>query len=293
MLKPPNLGDRYTLQDLLGQGAVGSVYRAWDHQDGAWRAIKLLRPGLLGSRGQRERFRREARALERLQHAHIVRLYDFCDQPAQAWLAMEWVAGGSVHGWLARHGVMPARMASRILIQACDGVEHAHGLGIIHRDLKPANLLIAADGGLRIADFGLARLAESQVQLTRTNMRMGSLGFMAPEQQVNARDAGHAADIYALGATLCFLVTGKVPRRIDEALTRLHGVAPELAHVVMRATLARPEHRWPSARRMGSVLRRVLEGLPGDPSHVPDLFTAQAAREAPPHSHPTIVIDEE
>ena len=141
--------------------------------------------------------------------------------------------------------------------------------------------------------IGIARFEQDLARLTRTNIRMGSLGYMAPEQQRSARDVGHTADIYAVGATLLFLLTGDTPIDMERSL-EIHGprLQPDLAHIIMRATLSSPAHRYSAMRRLGAVLARVYVGLPETARGAPALCQETSAAEREHITGPTLVLDE-
>ena len=282
---------RYRLESVLGEGAMGVVWRGVDGASGGPVAVKFLSPGLTRFAEMRERFRREARVLAELAHPGIVGLLDFGEEGDQAYLVMELIEGGSFQSWVQAHGPMPSRMAVGAIAQVCAALAAAHDAGIIHRDIKPQNLLVDRAGRCRVVDFGIARFEQEIARLTRTNIRMGSLGYMAPEQQRSARDVDHTADIYAVGATLLFLLTGDTPIDMDRSL-EVHGprLQPDLAHVIMRATLSSPQHRYSAVTRLRGVLDRVREGLPETPEGTPTLY--QPPRPVMVHpTGPTLVLD--
>jgi len=273
---------------------MGVVWSALDSVSGHAVAVKFLSPGLARFPELRERFRREARVLSGLAHPHIVGLYDFAEQDGHAYLVMELIEGGSLQAWVRAHGPMPSRMAVGAMIEVCDALAAAHAAGVIHRDIKPQNLLVDSAGRCRVVDFGIARFEQDVARLTRTNIRMGSLGYMAPEQQRNARGVDHTADIYALGATLLYLLTSETPTDLDRSLEyfgpRLH---PDLAHVIMRATLSAPAHRYNAVTRLGGVLTRVLEELPSPRPGTPTLYQPANLVEKQHPTGPTLVLDED
>ena len=270
MLEGRTLADgRYRLADPLGEGATAVVYRAQDLQTGREVAIKILAPALARHLAMHKRFEREASALERLDHPHIVRILGVGQDDRLAYIVMELVPGGSTIEWVQRHGPMPPRLAVGLLLQACDALGAAHAAGLVHRDLKPHNLLLAADGGVRVADFGITRVLD-QSSMTRTGVRMGTMGFMAPEQAENAKQVDLRADIYSLGATLFSLVSGLVPEDIREQLDGGALAAP-LIHPVTRATMTNPAHRWESTRRFARALEAAMDELPEVPADAPPL----------------------
>ena len=171
---------RYQLQEKLGQGGMGVVYRAFDTVLHRIVALKLvLSPEDLDPE-MRERFFREARAAGHLTHKNVVTVYDLGEHEGKPYLAMEFLQGEDLQRRLARPERMSLARRLDLASEICQGVEYAHSHGVIHRDIKPANIYITEDGGAKILDFGLARLITSQ--LTQSNMLMGTLNYMAPEQ---------------------------------------------------------------------------------------------------------------
>jgi serine/threonine protein kinase len=255
-------GGRYRLERVLGAGSMGVVYRAWDRGEARWRAIKLLAPIMARNTEIRARFEREAEALRRLDHPNIVAVHDFGEEREQRFLVMDLVEGGSLRDWLRRYGAMPPGLAVEAARQVGAALGAAHSAGIVHRDVKPANVLVDRGGRCKVVDFGIARLEEVGT-LTRTNVKMGSLGYMAPEQQVSARDVDARADVYALGATLFSLLTDETPHQIERSLERHAGQLPDaLAFVLMRATLTDPRNRYPTVGKLCAALERLAPHLP-------------------------------
>ncbi|MFH1466279.1 MAG: serine/threonine-protein kinase [Pseudomonadota bacterium] len=291
-IRPRTLADgRYELDAQVGEGSMGTVFRATDTESGEIRAIKLLSPGLARAPILQERFRREAEILTLLKHRNIVRVHDFRDEGGVAYLVMDYVDGGSLKDWVVRHGPMPARMAVGQLLQVCGALAVAHEHGIVHRDIKPANLLIASDGSCRVVDFGIARL-DAPTNLTRQGIRMGTLGFMAPEQMRSAHDVDHRADIYAMGATLFALLTASVPTDMEQALARDYARLPEpVAYLVTKATFPLPEQRYAGVQQLAAVLERTLERLPSVPASAPPLYEPVLSACESQVTGPTIVFD--
>jgi serine/threonine protein kinase len=292
-IRPRSLADgRYTLDAEIGAGGMGSVFRAYDRDDGAVRAIKLLNPGMARSTVVRERFRREAEILATLRHPNIVRVHAFEEEGGVAYLVMDYVDGGSMKDWVVRNGPMPPHMAAGVLLEVCQALAATHEAGIVHRDVKPANMLLAPDGGCRVVDFGIARL-DSPTALTRQGMRMGTIGFMAPEQQVSAHDVDHRADIFGLGATLYALLTGSVPSDMERALEHHYELLPgPVAYLITKATFPQPEQRYPSVAHFAAVLAHAQEILPPVPASTPPLYEPVLSAAASQVTGPTIVFED-
>ena len=292
-IRPRTLADgRYTLDAEVGVGGMGSVFRAIDHHAGTIRAVKLLSPGLARSPMVRERFRREAEILARLQHPNIVRVHAFEDEGGVAYLVMDYVDGGSLKDWVVRNGPMPPRMACGVLLEVCSALEATHAAGIVHRDVKPANLLIAPDTSCRVVDFGIARL-DTPSNLTRQGVKMGTIGFMAPEQQLSAHDVDHRADIFGLGATLYALLTGQVPADMERALERHYDLLPEpVAYLVTKATFPLPEQRYDSIQALARVLGSATERLEPIPPRTPPMYEPVLSATESQVTGPTIVFED-
>jgi serine/threonine protein kinase len=196
---------RYRIKRALGHGGMATVYLAHDEELGRAVAVKVLPQHLADDDDFRARFVREARLAGRLSHANIVRVYDAGEADSPPFIVMEYVPGTS----LAEAGRLPVGRVVDVGVQACAGLQHAHDAGLVHRDVKPANLLVRDDGVLKIADFGIARAAESTRQ-TQAGTLLGTAAYLAPEQ-IAGQDATPASDVYALGAVLYELLTGRPP----------------------------------------------------------------------------------
>jgi eukaryotic-like serine/threonine-protein kinase len=196
---------RYRVERELGRGGMATVYLAEDEELGRTVAVKVLAEHLAGEDAFRGRFVREARLAARLSHPNIVRVYDAGEADGRPFIVMEYVPGTS----LADIRPLPVTRVADLGMQACAGLQHAHDAGLVHRDVKPANLLVRDDGVLKIADFGIARAAES-TRHTQAGTLLGTAAYLAPEQTAG-EDATRASDIYSLGAVLYELLTGRPP----------------------------------------------------------------------------------
>ena len=283
---PFEVSSRYVVEALLGEGGMGAVYRARDRKLDRAVALKVIRPGKL-SADLRERFEIEARAVARLDHPHIVKIYDVgewqSDQASEVapYLALELVPGGSLAKKLGSRA-LPPHDAARLVRLLALGMAHAHERGIVHRDLKPDNVLMGppADeprlnsslGCPKVTDFGLARQVDANQRLTQAGMVMGTPEYMAPEQAEGQIDVGPPADVHALGLILYRLLTGKTPfgaTSLSEVLYKVSRETPpppsqvcadvpgELERICMDCLKKAPELR-PRAAVLAGRLDRFL-----------------------------------
>lgn len=260
---PTRLG-RWRLLAPLGEGATAVVWKAADDRDQTV-AIKLLRPEAWAREDLRRRFVAEARALSALRHPNVLRVHEVVEEPDRAWCVMDLVEEGSLQQAIDRDGPLPEPEALRVVFEALCALGAAHARGFVHRDVKPSNLLVRASGEVFLGDFGSARL-DANGPGTKTGDVLGTLGYMPPEQRIDARRAGPATDVYAAGATLFGLVTGRGPLGLFEGQLdedRLSRLGDQVRAVLERATRYRPEHRYPTARDMAVDVVRAYDKLVG------------------------------
>lgn len=257
---PARLADgRYVLIERVGSGGAAEVWTARDRDLDVIRAIKLLT--LAGSRRAtlRRRLRAEAQVLARLDHPHVLRVTDIGTEDERDYLVMDYMPGGSLGDRVQREGPMPVHEAVTAVLEVLSALAAAHGKGVVHRDVKPQNILIAEDGRAVLADFGIA-LVDWDDRRTRTGVAMGSFAFMPPEQRIDAKRVGPNADLYAAGATLFWLVTGRTPIDLfaaDPGTPRYQGVPEDLARAIAWATRASPEDRPQDAAEFAQALREL------------------------------------
>jgi eukaryotic-like serine/threonine-protein kinase len=197
---------RYQLLEKLGQGGMGVVYRASDTLLERIVAVKVISAPIDQNAELRERFFREARAAGKLSHKNIITIHDLGEHEGQPYLAMEYLEGQDLLGRMAAPQRMSLRRKIEIATEICEGLDYAHVHGVVHRDIKPANVFITGSGTVKILDFGLARLVTSE--LTRSNMMMGTINYMAPEQ-IRGEKVDHRADIFSTAVVLYELLSGR------------------------------------------------------------------------------------
>jgi serine/threonine protein kinase len=264
----------YTILDKIGAGGMGQVFKATHRRMDRTVAIKMLPPSLTKDAAALARFEREARAAAKLSHPNIVTAFDAGHANRAHFLVMEYVAGQDLAALVIRDGPLPVDKAVNYILQAARGLEFAHRKGVVHRDIKPANLLLDCEGVVKILDMGLARVESdgpAQTDLTGAGAIMGTVDYMAPEQAQNAKDADYRADIYSLGCTLYYLLSGRPPYSGATAVEKLmahqtrlvpslrliqSNVSPQLDAVFSKMVAKRIEDRQQS-------MREVIEALEG------------------------------
>jgi len=265
----------YELKEVLGRGGMGVVYRARHLRLERDVALKMLIAGEFASTRELERFFLEARSIANLSHPNIVQVHDVSEREGRPYFTMELVEGGTLAHWLGSTP-QPARRAAETVRCLADAIEVAHRNGIIHRDLKPANVLLTGDGTPKVSDFGLARRMSNAQALTASGAIVGTPSYMAPEQ-VRGRAVGFGADVYALGAILYEILTGRPPFRSESPLaTQLlvlgeDPVRPSLLNdrvprsletICLRCLHKDPARRYESAAALADDLRRFLDHEP-------------------------------
>lgn len=287
---PKKLGP-YIIEDMIGRGGMGTVYRGTDPETAESAAIKVLAPHLAPDQTFLNRFEEEVETLLELSHPNIVQLVSFGKQDEHFFFAMELVTGESLHTILKKGKVYGWAETIEIIIDVCAGLHHSHNLGIIHRDIKPGNIIIAENGKVKVADFGIAKRFNAN-HSTQYGV-VGTAEFMSPEQ-ARGQTVTVQSDLYSLGAVMFMMLTGRPPiegSTPQETLKilvtqgappisqRAPSVPEQLAYIVDRLLTKDPSKRFRSAKSVESKLRDLLSDLQRGAEHetavvsIPESFT--------------------
>ncbi len=295
------LGGRYEILGPLSEGGMAVVFRGRRVDDGRAVAIKVLRDQYAHNAEFVARFEREAQAVARLSHPHMVQVFDHGRDGDVHYIVMEFVEGEDLKTLLRRAGTLDEAEARRIAAQVCEVLDYAHGAGIVHRDIKPQNILIGREGEVKVTDFGIAR-ALAATTITETGTVLGSVQYLSPEQ---ARGLGvsRSADLYSLGVVLFEAMTGGLPfdgdTPISIALRHMHEAPPiprrngsrlsrEMEGIILKALSKDPDHRYRSAQEMrGDLLGTTSQWRLQPPdAESTALISKAAVEERPPRLRP-------
>jgi serine/threonine protein kinase len=267
----PDAIGRYEVLDRIGHGGMGTLYKARDPRIGRDIAIKLLREEL-DDDDTRERFAREARSAGQLKHGNIVTIFEFGDYNGQPFIAMEYIRGETLAAFLQKRPNIPPIRKLEIMDQICAGLNYAHRMGVIHRDIKPANIMIEEEGAVKILDFGIARMGQSN--MTQAGMLMGTLNYMAPEQ-MEGKPVDERADMFSVGAvfyeilayrhafpgdarSVMYKILHAAPEPLEQVVP---AIDPQLVAIINRCLAKAPADRYPDLaavrRELGSVRMRL------------------------------------
>lgn len=289
------LGGKYKVLEQLGAGGMGTVYLCEHRYMRRRVAIKLLPPEKSQTPAIVQRFLREAEAIARMDHPNIVRAFDISRQSGVFFLVMEYVEGVNFQQLVSEHGALSMHRAVNYTVQSALGLHHAHVSGLVHRDVKPANLLLDRNGIVKVLDLGLARFSDGpQEKASKSSgdnpVVLGTADYIAPEQAVNASMVDHRADVYSLGCTLYFLLTGRPPYEGSTLGQKLmkHQAAPipnvnalrpdvpkGVAEVLMRSMAKKPEDRVQTTHELALALRPWYVTVP--PPSVDEMPAARYA----------------
>ncbi|HXB60191.1 MAG TPA: serine/threonine-protein kinase [Candidatus Acidoferrales bacterium] len=277
--KPEELAQQFPeleILEFIGQGGMGAVYKATQKQLGRIVALKILPPQVASGPGFARRFTREAQALAKLNHPHIVTLYEFGQTDGLFYFLMEFVDGINLRQLLNASRVAP-KEALAIVPQICDALQYAHERGIVHRDIKPENILLSKEGQIKIADFGVAKIMaqasdERSVEkissalsdeLTEAGSVLGTPQYMAPEQVAHPLEVDHRADIYSLGVVFYQMLTGELPSGKFEPPSKKVVIDVRLDEIVLRALEQKPELRYQQVSEVKTLVETIARTQPG------------------------------
>lgn len=252
------VADRYEILDTIGKGGMGEVYLAKDRQTGSQVAIKTLRARYLTNKQAIARFVREVNLVRQMNHPGIIKIYDAQKWENTLFYAMEYLEGKSLRLWLRQKGQLDFASTVRVLCLVASALQYAHNF-TIHRDLSPENVMVLRDGSVRLLDFGLAKLDDQFKGLTMVGANLGKLRYMAPEQELNAAEVDHRADLYPLGLMLFEMLTGKLPAPGEKLTATRPELPAELDDFIAKATARDPNERFQSAQEFRDELLAIYK----------------------------------
>jgi eukaryotic-like serine/threonine-protein kinase len=296
MAEVKSLG-RYEVRGVLGKGAMGVVYDGYDAKLKRRVAIKTIQTATLDEATAKHysmRFQREVRAVARLNHPHIVQVYDFGNERDLAYIVMEYIEGRELKDYFNAEERFELKSTLTIMTQLLDALDFAHEAGVIHRDIKPANVMIDSRGVAKLTDFGVARITEGEsdeAEKTRAGAVIGTPSYMSPEQ-IQGQPIDKRTDIFSAGVVFYQLLTGRKPfdgsgwalaKKIiqDDPMwpSLLEAVPPVIDRIVARAMAKLPESRYQSAGKFAQALKRVAAGKPPEDPDETVVMPARARNE--------------
>lgn len=272
--------DKYQILEEVGQGGMSVVYKGLDMSLNREVAVKVLHRHLASQEEARQRFQREAHAVAKLRHENILEIFDYSGrESAESWIVTEFIRGRTLRGFIAEHALAFPEIAAMLTVEVCRALAHAHSLGVLHRDVKPENIMIRDDGVLKLTDFGIAQIVDSQ-RMTVTGQLLGSPAYMSPEH-VEGRPLDFRTDVFSTGILLYQLSTSELPfkgRNPHEILKRIAEckfldarvvnplVSDRLNRIIMKALARNPDDRYPTVGPLLDDLLRFLSEVElGDP----------------------------
>lgn len=284
------LAGRYRIEEKIGEGGMAIVYRAKDSRTGHDVAVKFLKPEFHDNPEFIESFKREAKAASRMSHHNIVNLLDVGEGENNLYIVIEYVHGKTLKDIIKDRGKLNESLASQIITRILAALQHAHEANIIHRDIKPQNILVDQNGYIKVSDFGIAKMVDSNTEIgSKTDTVMGSVHYFSPEQ-AKGESATFASDIYAVGVVYYELLTGKVPfdgdtpvavamKQINEAPRPVRELSPEVSaaieSVVMKALSKDPKDRFESALAMAHAIKQALKYPEKEATHDVPVFKSE------------------
>ncbi|MEA3306859.1 MAG: serine/threonine-protein kinase, partial [Elusimicrobiota bacterium] len=278
------------LLEKIGQGGMGAVYKAQHLTLDKTVCIKVLAPNLSKDPRNIDFFLREARSVAKLEHPNIVQVSNFGEENKVYYIIMSYISGQSLDGLMKENGSFSIEEAADIMIDVLEGLEHAHSKTIIHRDIKPANILLDPSGKAKIVDFGLARSITEEKELTMAGEMIGTAYFMSPEQCL-ATKVDHRADLYSVGATFFYLITGRYPfegktsievihKQVSEPLPNIIRILPDaplwVSKILEKAMTKKPDDRYQTATLLKADFIKYK-----DPANVKSLYSSESVIDMP------------
>ncbi len=288
---------RYTIEDVLGGGAMATVYRAHDGVLERDVALKILHESYLTDDAAVERFRREARAVAQLSHPNIVTVIDRGEEDGRQFIVFEFIPGQTLKDYVADRGPISVREALEVAVEVGTGLAFAHRQGLVHRDVKPQNVILNGDGQAKVTDFGIARDLDVEHGVTQTGTVVGTSDYIAPEQ-ADGRPVEARSDVYSLGCVLYELLTGEVPfpgeSFVAVAMRHIHEPAPNVldrrpdvpvrvANTVERAMAKTPEDRFATMDAFVGELKACLAEVGEPDAERTMIVPGRVVRESRPH----------
>ncbi|MBN1219355.1 MAG: protein kinase [Anaerolineae bacterium] len=284
----------YRIIEQIGMGGMATVYKAYDPDTDRYVAIKILPEHFSQDPKFRQRFEREAKAIAKLEHIHILPLFAYGEEGGTAYMVMRYLKAGSLTDRI-RAGALSLTEASRLLSQVASALDHAHSHGVLHRDVKPSNILLDADGNAFLTDFGIAKMVESTLDLTGGGI-LGTPAYMSPEQCRGNQELTPASDQYSLGIILYEMITGRTPFQAETPIALIHmqlndplpmphqvraDLPEEAERVILKALTKDPELRFPTCGAMAAAFARVVSQIPAAQLAEGDLTVGDQAPFAP------------
>ena len=264
---PKHIG-RYQVRSLMGSGAMGQVFRAYDEGLDREVAVKLMNPLSCSSPVHQKRFVREVRTVGQMRHPNVVVILDYGTQGKRPFLVMEFLAGQDFHSLLEKAGSQTPAACADWMIQVCRGLEAAHARGVIHRDIKPQNIFLTDRGVVKLLDFGIARTEESD--LTATGHLVGTVDYIAPER-ILGEQGDHRSDLFSVGVLLHEMLSGAKPFRGKSITAILRNIVSNppaklppdlprgLGEVILTALAKEPEQRYQTAAELAQALEPYIK----------------------------------